>query len=154
MGYEAQSFQKSQHSVRGKTICTFLTQDESSYVMKRGFTYCIQKSLWCLLEFCCASCSEIPENWYNSSLGRDSSVGITTRYSVRGSNSGRGEIFRTRPDRPWGAHPASYAMGTGYFLGVKRPGRGVNHRPPHLAPRLRNEQSYTSTPPVGLRGLF
>jgi len=27
------------------------------------------------------------------------------------------------------AHPASYAMGTGSFLGVKRPGRGVDHPP-------------------------
>ena len=33
-------------------------------------------------------------------------------------------------------HPASYTMGTGSFLGVKRPGRGVEH-PPHLAPRLK-----------------
>ena len=34
-------------------------------------------------------------------------------------------------------------------------GRGValaTH--PHLAPRLRKEQSYTSTPPLGLRGVF
>jgi hypothetical protein len=28
-----------------------------------------------------------------------------------------------------GAYPASYTMGTGSFLGVKRPGRGVDHRP-------------------------
>ena len=28
-----------------------------------------------------------------------------------------------------GAHPASYEMGTGSFLGVKRPGRGVDHPP-------------------------
>ena len=37
-------------------------------------------------------------------MGRDSSVGIATRYvlAVRGSNPGGGEIFRIRPDRPWG----------------------------------------------------
>jgi hypothetical protein len=37
-------------------------------------------------------------------VGRDSSVGIATRYrlDVRGSNPGGGEIFRSRPDRPWG----------------------------------------------------
>ena len=29
-----------------------------------------------------------------------------------------------------GAYPASYTMGTGSFLGVKRPGRGVNHPAP------------------------
>ena len=35
--------------------------------------------------------------------GRDSSVGIATGYGLDcpGSNPGGGEIFRTRPDRPW-----------------------------------------------------
>jgi hypothetical protein len=51
------------------------------------------------------------------------------------------------------AHPASYTMGTGSFPGVKRPGRGVDHSC-HLAPRLKKEYSYTSTPPLGLRGLL
>jgi len=37
-----------------------------------------------------------------------------------------------------GAQPTSYKMGTGYFQGVTRPGRGVDH-PPHLAPRLKKE---------------
>jgi len=36
------------------------------------------------------------------------------------------------------AHPASYTMGTGYFPGLKRPRRGVDH-PPHLQPRLKKE---------------
>jgi len=36
------------------------------------------------------------------------------------------------------AHPASYTTGTGSFLGVKRPGCGVNH-PSHLVPRLKEE---------------
>jgi len=36
-------------------------------------------------------------------MGRGSSVGIvTTGWTVRESNPGGGEIFRTRPDRPWG----------------------------------------------------
>jgi hypothetical protein len=35
-------------------------------------------------------------------------------------------------------------MGTGSFLGVKRPGRGVDH-PSHPASRLKKEYSYTST---------
>jgi hypothetical protein len=48
------------------------------------------------------------------------------------------------------AHSASYTIGTMSFPGVKWPGRGVDH-PPHLAPRL---ESYTSTPPFGLRGLY
>jgi len=52
-----------------------------------------------------------------------------------------------------GTHPASYKMGTGSFSGVKRLGRGVDH-PPHLAPRLKKEYSYTSTPPLGLSELY
>jgi hypothetical protein len=47
-----------------------------------------------------------------------------------------------------GAHPASCSMGTGYFLGVQRPGRGADHPPPPSA-EVENEHSYTSTPPVG-----
>jgi hypothetical protein len=36
-------------------------------------------------------------------VGRDTSVGIATRYGLGGpgSNLGKVEIFRTRPDRPW-----------------------------------------------------
>jgi hypothetical protein len=48
---------------------------------------------------------------------------------------------------------SSVGMGTGSFPGVNRPRRDVDH-PPHLPPRLRKQQSYTSTPPLGLRGLF
>jgi hypothetical protein len=44
-------------------------------------------------------------------------------------------------------------MDTGPFPGIKLPGRGVDH-PPQLAPRLKKEYSYTSTPPLGLRNLF
>ena len=29
-----------------------------------------------------------------------------------------------------GAHPTSYTMGIGSFLGIKMPGRGVHHPPP------------------------
>ena len=53
---------------------------------------------------------------------------------------------------PW-AHPPSYTMGTGFFPGGKGPNLGVDY-PPHLVPRLKKEQSYTSTPPLGLRGLL
>jgi hypothetical protein len=46
---------------------------------------------------------------------------LPTGWTVRRSNPGGGDIFRTRTERP-GAHPASYTMGTGSFSGVKRPG--------------------------------
>jgi len=52
------------------------------------------------------------------------------------------------------AHPASYTRGTWSFPGVKLTGRGVDQPPPHLAPLLKKEYSYTSTPPLGLSGLF
>ena len=71
--------------------------------------------------------------------------GYLSRYSdslqagtVQGSNSGGGEIFRTRPDRPWGPPSLLYNGYRVSFSGVKRPGRGVDH-PPYLAPRLKKE---------------
>jgi hypothetical protein len=51
-----------------------------------------------------------------------------------------------------GAHPASYTMDNGSFLRVKQPGSGNDHPPPSR-PEL-EIYSYTSTPPVGLHGLF
>ena len=86
---------------------------------------------------------------------RDSSVGIATRYELDGPGieSRWGAKFSAPIQTGPGAHPASYTMGTGSLPGVKRPGRGVDH-PPHLAPTLKEEYSYTSAPPLGLRGLF
>ena len=78
---------------------------------------------------------------------------LATGWTVRGSNPGGGQIFRTRPDRPWGPPSLLYNGYRVTFQGVKRSGRGVNH-PPHLGPRSKKEQSYTSTPPLGLRGLL
>ena len=49
-------------------------------------------------------------------MGRDSSVGAATRYGLDGPGMvfhGGGEIFRTRPDWPWG--------------------RGINHSSPSSA---------------------
>jgi hypothetical protein len=42
------------------------------------------------------------------------------------------------PYRIWLKQDSSYKMGTGSFLGLKRPGRGVNH-PLHVALRLKEE---------------
>jgi hypothetical protein len=47
---------------------------------------------------------------------------------IRESNLSGGKIFRTHPDQPV-THPASYTVGTGSFLGLKRPRRGANHPP-------------------------
>jgi hypothetical protein len=56
-------------------------------------------------------------------------VGLATSYGLDGPEieSRWGEIFRTCPDRPWGA-PTSCTMGPGSFPGVKS-GRGVTLTP-------------------------
>ena len=59
------------------------------------------------------------------------------------------EIFRTRPDRPWGPCSLLKNWYRVSFPGVKRSGRGVDHSP-HLALRLKKEYSHTSTPHLGL----
>jgi hypothetical protein len=54
-------------------------------------------------------------------VGRDSSVGVATRYGLDGpeiESRGGGEIFRTCPDRPWGP-PSLLYNGFGAFPGGK-----------------------------------
>ena len=77
---------------------------------------------------------------------------LATGWTFRGSNIGEGRCSAPAQTGP-GAYSISYTTGTGSFPGVKRPRRGVDH-PPHLAPRLKKGYSDTSTPPMGLRGLF
>jgi len=89
------------------------------------FTACFQK-IFCNSPIICGS--------------SESSVGIATRYGLDGPGievpvwARFSTHFQTGP----GAHPASYAMCTSSFPGVKRPESGVDH-PPHLAPRLKKE---------------
>jgi hypothetical protein len=81
-------------------------------------------------------------------VSRNSSAGIATRYglwTVRESNPGGGEIFRTRPDRPW-AHPVSCTMGAGFFPGVKRPGRDGDHPPTSSAKVKEGLELYLYSP--------
>ena len=66
---------------------------------------------------------------------RDSSVSIVT--VLRAGRSGDrvpvvSRFFAPVQTSP-GAHPASYTIGTWSFLGVKRPGRGVDQPPPSSA---------------------
>ena len=86
-------------------------------------------------------------------VDRDSSVGVETRYELNGPG------IESRWGRDF-SHPSIPALGhiqppiqRVSFLWVKRLGRGVGH-PPHLTPPLKKEQSYTSTPPLGVRCLL
>ena len=87
--------------------------------------------------------------------GRDSSVDIATRYGLDGPGieSRWGARFSAPVQTGPGAHPASCTMGTGSFPVVKRPGCDADH-PTYLEPSLKKESSYTSTHPLGLRGLL
>jgi hypothetical protein len=64
-------------------------------------------------------------NWYVRFVGRDSSVGIATRYAldVPGIESRWGEIFRIRPDWPWCPSSLLYNAYWVSFPWVKRSGR-------------------------------
>ena len=70
-----------------------------------------------------------PPNSYKSDWS------IATRYGLDGpgTESRWGARFSAPVHTSPGAHPASYTTGTGSFLGVKRPGRGINHPPPPSA---------------------
>ena len=58
---------------------------------------------------------------------------IAMSWTVRGSNAGGGETFRTRPDRPRGPPSLLYSTPQVSIPGVKWTGRGVNHRSPTTA---------------------
>ena len=68
----------------------------------------------------------------SSSWGRDSAVGVATRYGLDGPGieSRWGARFSAPVQTGPGAYPASCTMGTGSFPGVKRPGCGADHPPP------------------------
>jgi hypothetical protein len=73
---------------------------------------------------------------------------LVTGRTVRGSNPGGGEIFRTCPDRPWGP-PRLLYNGYRFFPGGKeRPERDADPSLPSSAVVMK-EQSYTSTLPMG-----
>ena len=67
--------------------------------------------------------------------GRDSSVGIVTRYGLDGPGieSRWGRDFSVPIQTSPGAHPASITIGTRSLPGLKQPGRGVDHPPPSSA---------------------
>jgi len=76
---------------------------------------------------------------------RDVGVSMATHYGLDGPEieSRWGQIYRTRPDRPWGPFSLWYKWYWASLPRVKRPGRGVDHLP-HLTTSLtfKNRASY------------
>ena len=101
-------------------------------------------SVWNTL-FCWSSCTWLLTCRKNfvffcpEDAGRDTTVGIATRYGLDGPGIecrwGRDFPHPSRPSL--GSTQPPIQMGTGSLSpGVKRPGRGVDH-PPHLAPKFK-----------------
>ena len=77
---------------------------------------------------------------------------LATGWTVRGSNPGWGDIFRTCPDRPWGP-PSLLYNGYRVFPGSKeRPGRDADPSPPSSAVGHERVELYLYSPygPYGL----
>ena len=76
---------------------------------------------------------------------------LATSWTVRGSNLGGGDIFRTCPDRPWGPSSLLY---NGYRVfpgGKERPGCDADPSPPSSV-EVKKEHSFYS--PYGLYGMY
>jgi hypothetical protein len=73
---------------------------------------------------------------------------MTTGWTVRGSNSGGGEIFRTRPDRSY-SPPSLLYNGYRVYHGGKAAGAWCLPNTPPSSAEVSEEWSYTSTPPLG-----
>ena len=87
--------------------------------------------------------------------GQGSAVRVATHYGLDGPGIeswwGRAISHPSRPAPGPTQPPVQWVPGLS--SGIKLPGRGVGH-PTHPAPWLKKEYSYTSTPPLGVRGLL
>jgi hypothetical protein len=73
---------------------------------------------------------------------------LATGWTVHASDPDEDDIYRTPAVRPWGPPSPLYNGYWPSFPGVKQPRRGVD-RPPHLAPKLKEDWSYTFPPLPG-----
>ena len=89
---------------------------------------------------------------YSTSVGRDSSVGITD--SLRAEwpwdriPVGGKDWFSAPVQTSPGAHPAAYTMGIGSSPRIRRPGRGVNQPPPPFTEIKERVELYLYSPLV------
>jgi hypothetical protein len=98
-----------------------------------------------------AKYNEIENNNYITiSLGQDGGGSIATRYRLDSLRieSQWGARYSTPTQTGPGDHPASYTMGIGYFLGVKRVEHDVNHPPPCSAEAIERVEPYIYSPSV------
>jgi hypothetical protein len=65
---------------------------------------------------------------------------------VQGSNLGRGDIFLTHPDRPWGLPSLLYNGYRVHFLGVKWLGHGIGHPTPSSSEAKERIKLYIYSP--------
>ena len=82
-------------------------------------------------------------------------IRLDTGWTVRGSNPGGGEIFRTCPDRPWVSSSLLYEY-NGYRVfpgGKERPGRDADPSPPSSAVGHERVELYLYSP-YGPHGLY
>ena len=71
---------------------------------------------------------------------------LVTDLTDRGSNPDWGDIFLTRPDRPWGPPRLLYNWYQDFFSMVKWPGRGLNHPPISTAKVKERVEIYLYSP--------
>jgi len=84
----------------------------------------------------------------SKTVGRDSSVGIATRYELDGPGieSRWGANFPAPVQTGPGAYAASCTMDAGPFPGIKLPERGVEHAPVYSAKVKKRVELYLHFP--------
>jgi hypothetical protein len=76
---------------------------------------------------------------------KNGSTGKSQELVIKKTGGG-GEIFRTRPDRPWGLPSLLYSENRVSFPEVKRPARGVDHPPSSSAEVKERVELYLYSP--------
>jgi hypothetical protein len=87
---------------------------------------------------------------FYSQRGADSSVGTATDYELDGPGieSWWGRDFSHTSRQALGPTPPPVHWGPAFSRGYRRPRRGADHPTPPSA-EIENEESYSSTPPLG-----
>ena len=123
------------HIYRSAAPHTHTHTQPATNLLRRNRTLCTAIELCCQWFF--TTCFGLDDLLLDllRHVGRDSSVGIATRYGMDGpvNRIPVGARFSAPVQTVRGTNPASYTMGTRSFPGVKRPGRGADHPPPSSA---------------------